>query len=497
MDFFIKDLNSADYDGLIYPLFYGEDQEDICNCVKSKVDKLRSSDKFKGESGEVFYIIEETQDKLQYTLLLGLGKKEELTSEGIRIAYSKALKKAKELKLSMLAVKMFNSEKVCIKRRIKAIYEGMVLGDYKFNKYVSDKKESSVKNIFIKAIKDEDINKAQEALDEIKVLTSSVIQARNLVNEPANILYPKELAKRTEKIGEEYGFEVEVYGKDKIEELGMHSFLEVAKGSSRSPKLIVMRYMGDEKNKGDILGLVGKGLTYDSGGYSIKPTDGMVMMKSDMGGAAAVIGAMASISKMKLKTNVVAVVASCENMISGKAYKPGDIISSMAGKTIEILNTDAEGRLTLIDAVHYIIEKENVSKVIDLATLTGAVLVALGDTTTGVVTNNKDFYKELERASELSGEKVWELPSFDEYKKLIKSDIADYKNIGGRNAGTITAGLFIGEFVQNKPWLHLDIAGTAWSEKDKGYLSKGGTGAGVRTLYYLAKERCERIDNNK
>jgi len=267
----------------------------------------------------------------------------------------------------------------------------------------------------------------------------------------------------------------------------MEAFLSVAKGSENGPRLIVMRYFGDESKKDDVLGLVGKGLTYDSGGYSIKPTSSMDTMKSDMGGASSVIGAISAIAKKKLKINVVGVIAACENMISGAAYKPGDIIGSMAGKYIEVLNTDAEGRLTLIDAVHYIIEKEKVNKVIDVATLTGAALVALGLTTTAVVSNNDEFYKKLENASFKADEKVWRLPAFEEYKKLIKSDIADLKNIGGRYAGTITAGLFIGEFVQNKPWLHLDIAGTAWSEKEAGYYSKGGTGVGVRTLYYLAK----------
>jgi leucyl aminopeptidase len=201
---------------------------------------------------------------------------------------------------------------------------------------------------------------------------------------------------------------------------------------------------------------------------------------------------MSAIANAKLKLNVVSVVAACENMISGGAYKPGDIIGSMAGKTIEVLNTDAEGRLTLIDAVHYIIEKEKASRVVDVATLTGAALVALGTTTTAVVTNNNEFYKELETASGKSGEKVWQLPSFEDYKKMLKSDIADLKNIGGRFAGTITAGLFIGEFVQGRPWMHLDIAGTAWTDADKDYYSKGGTGAGVRTLYYLAKNSSKK-----
>ena len=302
-------------------------------------------------------------------------------------------------------------------------------------------------------------------------------------------MYPEVLAEEAVKAGKESGFEVEVHGLEKIKELKMEAFLNVAKGSAKEPKLIVMRYMGNPEQKGEILGLVGKGLTFDTGGYSLKPSPSMVDMKSDMGGSASVIGAMTAIAKAKLKINVVAVVASCENAISGDAYKPGDIIGSMAGKTIEIDNTDAEGRLTLIDAVTYAIEKENVTEVIDLATLTGACLVALGETTTGVITNNQDFYKELEDVSKYTGEKMWQLPAFDDYRPLYKSDVADLKNTGGRFGGTITAGMFIGEFVQDKPWLHLDIAGTAWTGKQTDLSIKGGTGAPVYTLFELAKKR--------
>lgn len=489
MEIFIKNLNINEVDTFIYPIYEDESLENICECVVNNYTAFKNAERFKGQLGEVVSFTKEIEGKLQDIILLGLGKKADISAEKIRTSVAKALRKAKELKAKSLGIAMIEAEGICIKRITKAIYEGLILADYKFDKYKSDRKESSLKEAYIVAVKEEDLERAKEALEEGKVLVEATILARDLVNEPANVLYPKELGKRAKKAGEEYGFEVEVFDEDKIEELGMKAFLEVAKGSERAPRFIVMRYFGDKENQEEILGLVGKGLTYDAGGYSIKPTDGMVTMKSDMGGSAAVIGAMSAIAKMKLKINVVAVVAACENMISGRSYKPGDIISSMAGKTIEVLNTDAEGRLTLVDAVHYVIEKEKATNVIDIATLTGAVLVALGTDVTGVVTNNQEFYKELEKASEISGEKVWQLPAFDEYKKLIKSDIADLKNIGGRYAGSITAGLFIGEFVQDKPWLHLDIAGTAWSEKENDYISKGGTGAGVRTLYYLAKKR--------
>ncbi len=366
--------------------------------------------------------------------------------------------------------------------------EGVAFADYEFNKYKEVPKDKVILDeVRIAAVAAEKVEAAEKALEEAKAIIDSTIAARDLVNEPANVLTPEELAKRTENLGKEFGFQVEIMHKEQIEALGMEAYLSVAKGSVNEPKLIVMRYFGDESDKENITGLVGKGLTFDTGGYSLKPSDSMFNMKNDMGGAAAVIGAMAAISKNKVKANVIAVVAACENVISGGSYKPGDIIGSMAGKHIEIMNTDAEGRLTLADAVYYAVEKENVTRIVDLATLTGAALVALGDTTTAVITNNDELYSKLQKAAEACGEKVWQLPAFEEYKELIKSSVADLRNTGGRYAGTITAGLFVGEFVKNRPWLHLDIAGTAWAEADKDYQTKGGTGGSVRTLYYFVK----------
>lgn len=475
----------------IIPILEGTlDKESKCGVVNT-ARKLKECGKFNENFGQLYMLTKEKEDGFAYRILLGLGKEEELTTEKLRIAISKAMKEAMALKETSVHMKMIKTEKLCFEGAVKAILEGAALTNYKFDKYKTAKKEENkeIEEFIIYGLSEDQIEKAESALEEAEALITGNIIARDLVNEPANVIYPETLADKAKEIGQEAGFEVEVFNKEDIEKLDMKAFLEVGKGSEKEPKLIVMKYRGNEEDKDNIFGLVGKGLTYDAGGYSIKSTPGMTTMKSDMGGAAAVIGAMASIAKKKLKVNVTAVVAACENMISGGAYKPGDIIGSMAGKTIEVLNTDAEGRLTLIDAVHYIIDKEKVNKVVDIATLTGAVLSALGTTATGVVTNNEEFYAELQHASNRSGEKVWQLPSFDEYKELIKSDIADLKNTGGRNAGTVAAGLFIGEFVQDKPWLHLDIAGTSWSDANKNYLTKGGTGAGARLLYYLVKEQ--------
>ncbi|NRT72001.1 leucyl aminopeptidase [Clostridium beijerinckii] len=489
MEFKINTIKTHEADLVMLPVY--SENKDLQDEKLTVIYKhFKESNKFKGNAGEICVATNVVESGVQDIIFIGLGSKDELTTEIIRGSFGKAIKKAIELKAKKIALNMISNEKLSVEDITKSMVEGIGFGEYKFDKYKTEANENSEIEVSICTDENGKSNSIDEYMDEALILVETTKFARDLVNEPANVLYPETLAEKVIGSGKKYGFEVEVFDEKKINELGMESFLSVAKGSELPPRLIVMRYFGDESKRDDILGLVGKGVTYDSGGYSIKPTSSMDSMKSDMGGAASVIGAISAIAKKKLKINVVGVIAACENLISGAAYKPGDIIGSMAGKYIEVLNTDAEGRLTLIDAVHYIIEKEKVNKVIDLATLTGAALVALGVTTTAVVSNNDEFYKELENASLKADEKVWRLPNFDDYKKLIKSDIADLKNTGGRHAGTITAGLFIGEFVQNKPWLHLDIAGTAWTEKETSYCTKGGTGVGVRTLYYLAKNRC-------
>ncbi|HNQ43067.1 MAG TPA: leucyl aminopeptidase, partial [Candidatus Cloacimonadota bacterium] len=311
--------------------------------------------------------------------------------------------------------------------------------------------------------------------------------AKQLVNEPANEMTPRKLAEMAQKTGNSFDFEVKVYDEKKIASFGMEAFINVAKGSDNQPRLIVMHHKGDPNHPHDIIGLIGKGLTFDTGGYNLKPGEGMGNMKNDMGGAAAVIGAMAAITTLKLKVNVVAVIAAAENMISGDAYRPGDIITSMAGKTIEVVNTDAEGRLTLVDAIHYALEKEKVERVLDIATLTGAAVAALGHEFSAVLGNTPEWLDQIKDAAEFSGESVWQMPLHEPYKELIKSEIADLKNSGGSLAGCITAALFIQEFVQNKPWIHLDIAGTALRDKESGINSYGATGVGVRLLTSLLR----------
>jgi leucyl aminopeptidase len=454
--------------------------------VKSMVSFLINGGQFSGKFGEVqsFRIPRENDPK--NFVLVGLGDKPCL--EGKRRAAAKAVRECKRLKAKSIGICPFAAdENASLGDSARVIAEAAILSDYSFENYKSDKKESSIKELAIICENEEYFEEIKCGANEGYILGKTTAMARDLVNEPANTMTPEELANRAEAAGKEYDFEVEVFDEKKISKLGMKAFMEVAKGSDNPPRLIVMRYFGDKENKDNITALVGKGLTYDSGGYGLKPTEGMVNMKSDMAGSASVIGAMSAIAAMKLNVNVVGIVAACENMVSGGAYKNGDIIGSMAGKTIEVRSTDAEGRLTLADAVYYAVENEGAKKVLDIATLTGAVLAALGATTTAVVTNNDGFYEELEAACKISGEKIWRLPDFFEYKELIKSDIADLKNTTGRMAGTITGGLFIGEFVKGTPWIHMDIAGTSGSEKDSDYIVRGATGVGVRSLYQLVK----------
>lgn len=491
MDISTKAKKWAETQGIIISLF--EDNLELKTPeINNMISHLKKNDKFSGKEGEIYTFTQEIEGNIEDIVLLGLGKEKDITLEAIKVNLSKAYRKMKELKNNNLVVRMIETKNLDIKEIAKAMTISLMLSDYEFDKYKSDKKDK--KDIFVSILSptlDElIISEIEDYIIEGKDIAEGIIIARNLVNEPANEMYPEILADEAKILGKKFGFEVDILGAEKISRLGMDAFLSVAKGSEKEPKLIVLKYFGDKHHKDDVLGLVGKGLTYDSGGYSLKPTSSMDTMKSDMAGAAAVIGAISTIAKRNLRMNVIGVIAACENMISGRAYKPGDIIESMSGKTIEVLNTDAEGRLTLADAVTYIIQKEKVNEVIEMSTLTGAALIALGETTTAVITNNDELYKELEDVSKYTGEQVWKLPTFPEYRELIKSDIADVKNIGGRNAGTITAGLFIEEFVDDGvSFLHLDIAGTAWTDSVRPYKQKGGTGVPVNSIYELAKKR--------
>ena len=444
---------------------------------------VKEKELFKGELSEIYTDVSPKGDNI---ILLGLGEEVKLNFNKIRQAFYKLGCELMKYKIESVGITIPRFGDLCYRKTMIAITEGLLQSEYGFEKYLTKKKiVPCVKEVYFDILEDKK-DKVLQAIEETKIVMEGVFLARDLVNERSINMYPEVLAKAAKDNLEGLDVVVEIHGKSEIEKLDMKAFLAVAKGSDKEPQFIVMTYNGDSDSK-EKLAIVGKGLTYDSGGYSLKPSTSMDTMYTDMAGSAAVIGAMKSIAKSKLKRNVVAIVAACENMISGGAYKPGDIIGSMSGKTIEVLNTDAEGRLTLADALWYAATVVKADKIIDLATLTGAVIVALGDINTGAVTNNDELMNEVKQASILAGEPLWELPNNEEYKELYKGTFADLKNTGGRGAGTVSAGLFLGEFVNDVPWVHLDIAGTSYLEKAAGYLPKGATGVHVKTLYYLVK----------
>lgn len=476
MNLKLVDKINKNYDSIIVFLYENKRKslEKYFSTEFFLIEKVLNKKNYKGKKGEKATVTLAVNDDLTEIIVIGLGEKEKSDNFELRRAVYAGLQSLKGKEFLIVADDIEANQ---------ALAETILISNYKFDKYKSKDKE-----------KEEDLDKNfdlisnidENTLLEASAINESVILTRNLVNEPANVIYPETLAAEAKVSGEKYGFQVEILNENEIEKLGMKAFLAVSRAAYYRPYLIVMRYMGGD-TADEIIGLVGKGLTYDTGGLSLKPSSSMDTMKSDMGGAATVIGAISAVANLKLKKNVIAVIAACENSIGGNAYRPGDIINSMAGKTIEVINTDAEGRLTLVDAVHYIIANEKVSNVIDVATLTGAALIALGTTTTAALSNNDDFYKKIETAAKLSDERLWRLPNYPEYGKLIESKIADLKNTGGRYAGTITAGMFIEKFVANKPWIHLDIAGSSWTDNPYDYYTLGGTGQMVRTLYNFIK----------
>lgn len=450
--------------------------------VKDNLKYLIDRQEFNGERSQEAYI--NNIDKEEKILFLGLGDKSGFKYEILRRITSQIVRTSNEKNIESLSIEFNIGDGDEIANAIKVISESITLTNYKYDKYLSDKIELSLKEVNFISM---DSDAIKNALREGITLGNSTNIARNLVNEPSNKQSPIELGKQVSILGKRYGFEVEIFNEDEIIKMGMDAIYEVSKGSNNKPVFIVMRYIGDKESK-EKIGLVGKGITFDTGGLDLKRGPRFIHMKHDMAGSAAVIGAMSAIAEHKLKANVIAVVAACENMISSKGYKPGDIISSMAGKSILINSTDAEGRLTLIDAIHYVIEREDVNKVINIATLTGSARRIFGPHGGIVMSNNEEFYGKIEIAAKESGEMILRLPIVEDAKENLKSDIADYINTSNSDScGAITAGMFIGEFVQNKAWIHIDMSGPCWSDNKRHYISQGGTGWGTRLLYNMVK----------
>ena len=412
-------------------------------------------------------------------LVVGLGDKKKFNENTIRLAGGTVSKTAISKKLKTVATELLGGKKV--DSFSQALAEGIVLGSYQFTVYkTQDKELFEVKSVSI-------INADAKAVKIGSAIGSSVCYARDVQNHPGNITTPTKLAKLAKEIASEGGMKLTVFDRDKFTKMGMGAFAGVALGTGEPPKFILLEYKGGKSDEKPV-GLVGKGLTFDSGGISIKPSAGMDEMKFDMCGGGVVLGVMKAVAQLKPKINIVAAIPATENMNGEKAYKPGDILTAYNGKTIEVLNTDAEGRLILADALAYVSKHHKPQYMLDFATLTGAVVIALGHLSTGIMGTDEKLVKRVKNSSKNTDEKVWEFPLWDEYCEQIKSDIADIKNVGsGREAGSIAAGAFLKEFVgEGIPWVHFDIAGTAYNNKASSLTyKKGASGVMIRLVLDL------------
>lgn len=467
-----------------------KDYKSIGTLLLAPLQAAEASGDIKGKWGERF-TFHPAKSNVKRIILLGLGKKEDLTEERIRQAAGNTAKLLRSLKAKEVDfyLEPLISKKISPEEVGRALTEGTILGHYAYTRYKTENEEKKspphLERITILSEKTAPSKSIAKALDEGQTIAVSTNFSRDLVNTPGNHLTPSVLADAAKELADELGLTAKIFGHKEIKKLGMEAFLAVAQGSHQEPKFIVLEYWGAGKKEKPYV-VVGKSVTFDAGGISIKPAEDMDKMKYDMSGGAAALGIIRTAALLKLPINLVTLMAATENLPGGRAYKPGDIVKSMAGITINVLNTDAEGRLTLADALSY--AKEYKPKaVIDIATLTGACVVALGNHAMGLFGNNPQLVESLKKASQATAEKAWELPLWEEYTDQIKDDFADLKNTGGRYGGAITAAAFLAKFAADYPWAHLDIAGVAWNDKDKPYGPKGAAGAGVRlvTRYLL------------
>ncbi|MFC1983244.1 leucyl aminopeptidase, partial [Chloroflexota bacterium] len=450
------------------------------------ISQLISQGEIKGKLSEVTMVHSLGKLPAARVVVAGLGKQAELSLDKVRRAVAETCRWLRQKGIDNIATVPQGADinNISAESATQAVTEGALLGLYTFRKHITKKNDgfTEVKELLIVGSK-QTKSLLEQGSAMGKILAEAANLARDMVNEPANYMTPSHMAETAIKLGKHYGLEVSVLEMKQMEKLGMGALLGVAQGSQQPPKFITLHYKGNNSSKADVA-LVGKGITFDSGGISIKPSEGMSEMKGDMAGGAAVMATISAIAQLKSKFNVTAIVPATENLPSGKALKPGDILTAINGKSIEVLNTDAEGRLILADALGYA-KKIGAKLIIDAATLTGACRIALGDICTGAFANNQELVDKVVAAGAEAGELTWQMPMYDEYKEQLKSDVADIKNIGNRYAGAITAAKFLEEFVDNTPWVHLDIAGTSESKKEQGYLIKGATGVPVRTLVNL------------
>ena len=499
MKIFVKKGMLADTksQAIILPLF--EDSKkltglalEIDKISNGLISELISNGDFEAKPSQISVVYTRGTLPAKRIALVGLGKQKEFNLEKLRSALASVMRHLRSMNVKEAATSI-NLNLIPGKKEqvVEAAVEGALLGLYQYTPYKTvgreDLKEMGELNI-IADMKDYPL--IESAVKKARIISDAVYFARDLVSAPSNEMTPSIMAQKARDISRRKNVSCKVLDKDKMKEMGMNALLAVASGSNEEPKFIILEYTGGRKKAAPIA-LVGKGLTFDSGGISIKPSDKMDEMKMDMSGGAAVMGALMAAADLQIPLNVVALIPSAENLPSGSAFKPGDILKSYSGKTIEVLSTDAEGRLLLADALTYASEFKP-EAIIDVATLTGACVVALGNDVSGMLGTNDKLKKEIEKAASDTGELVWELPLWENYHELIKSDIADYKNAGDRSAGTITAAAFLSKFVGDYPWVHLDIAGPAWTAKDKPYIPKGASGFAVRLLVEFLRNRAKK-----
>ena len=446
---------------------------------------------FRGKPGQALCLYPDTGFGSRRVLLVGIGEESAFDLEGLRRLAGSVVTQAASRHAKRAALQVPALRRTRPAAAAQALAEGALLGGYRFDAYrgQADDPPGEVDALALLFDRAGDVREARAGARRGSVLAESTNLARDLSNEPANALPPAELAQRAQRVAREVGLACRVLAVPELKRLGMGAILAVGQGSAHPPRLVVLEHRprgrtGAAKKGGPRpVCVVGKGITFDSGGISIKPAQGMDEMKHDMSGAAAVIGVLRACALLRVPMHVVGVIGAAENMPSGTAYRPGDIVTSMSGKTIEILNTDAEGRVVLADALHYARTHFEPRAIIDLATLTGACVVALGKWATGLFGNDGPLVEVLRRAGEATGERAWPMPLWEAHRKAVRSEVAQLKNATGREAGSSTAAAFLAAFAEGTPWVHLDIAGTAWTSKAEGYHPRGATGVGVRLVF--------------
>lgn len=457
----------------------------IDQALDGLINNLLENKEFRGEEEETYIIPTLGKLKAERLIMVGMGKEEDFNHDTIRKAAAYLVKAIKKIAIQEYVAMMPEFVNLDEKTLARSFVEGTIMGFYDFKIYKTEEKEKNRKIETVKLMWSDNskIKKADEGKKVGEVIANVVNYVRDLGNQPANVMTPSRLASEAQKLSEEYDdINVKIFSLDDSVKMGMNLFYAVAKGSNEPAKFIILEY---NMNREDLplYAIIGKGITFDSGGLSLKPSEGMESMKYDMCGAAAVLGIMKAAAELKLPIRLVGVIPATENMPSGSATKPGDIMRSYTGITVEIVNTDAEGRLILADALGYVSKNYKPRAIVDLATLTGACVVALGHYASGLFTKDDSLAEKIIKAGEKSGDRVWRLPLWPEYYEQIKSDFADIKNVGGKPAGAITAAAFLSKFITNDiSWAHLDIAGTAFVDKERAYIPKGATGAGVRVV---------------